>query len=519
MSTGAGPSALALRGIVKRFDGVPALRGASLDVPRGTVHGLIGQNGAGKSTLIRILAGIDAADAGTLEIDGVARPLAANGSHAPSSGIEFIHQERLLPATFTVAEALALGREPAFGAGVPGLLDMRRMRRTAHDALQRHFGIALPPDRLIAELSVAERQIVQITRALMRDPRILVLDEPTAALVSREVDRLLQTLDRLRQRGLTILYVSHYLDEIATLCDRVTVLRDGVDVAHVDARTTSTEALVAAMLGTDAASRPRGPSRVPGEPVLQVTGLSVRGRFDDVSFDVRRGEIVGMTGLLGSGGKQVVRSLFGLERGVRGEIGIDGRVARLRGPRDAVRHGIAFVPEDRRSHGVAPALSVRENVTLASLGRFSRAGLLARRREDDAVRRLIADLGIRTPGPDAPVRQLSGGNQQKVALAKWLSRGAERTSPVYLLDEPTVGVDIGAKAEIYRLLDRLARDGAAILLFSSDLLELLELTDRVLVMARGRIVHEVATRDTTRQDLLAWASGARGPTPPREIAA
>ncbi|NTX23075.1 ATP-binding cassette domain-containing protein, partial [Burkholderia cepacia] len=244
MSADTRPPALALRGIVKHFDGVPALRGASLDVARGTVHGLIGQNGAGKSTLIRILAGIDTADAGTIAIDGATQALA---HRAPPEGIAFIHQERLLPATFTVAEALQFGNEPAYGAGPLGLLAARRMRRDASDALHAHFGLDLPPNRLIAELSVAERQIVQITRALMRDPRILVLDEPTAALVSSEVDRLLQTLDRLRRRGLTILYVSHYLNEIAAICDRVTVLRDGTDVAHVDARTTPTEALVAAM--------------------------------------------------------------------------------------------------------------------------------------------------------------------------------------------------------------------------------------------------------------------------------
>ncbi|RQT40828.1 sugar ABC transporter ATP-binding protein [Burkholderia cepacia] len=516
MSADTRPPALALRGIVKHFDGVPALRGASLDVARGTVHGLIGQNGAGKSTLIRILAGIDTADAGTIAIDGATQALA---HRAPPEGIAFIHQERLLPATFTVAEALQFGNEPAYGAGPLGLLAARRMRRDASDALHAHFGLDLPPNRLIAELSVAERQIVQITRALMRDPRILVLDEPTAALVSSEVDRLLQTLDRLRRRGLTILYVSHYLNEIAAICDRVTVLRDGTDVAHVDARTTPTEALVAAMIGTGIAARSQAPVRVPGPSALRVAGLAAPGRFDDVSFEVRRGEIVGVTGLLGSGGKQVVRSLFGLERGVRGTVTLDGRVTRLRSPRDAVRRGIAFVPEDRRSHGIAPSLSVRENITLASLARFTRFGLVARRREDDAVQRLIAALDVRAPGPDAPVRQLSGGNQQKVALAKWLNRGADRTSPVYLFDEPTVGVDIGAKAEIYRLLDRLARDGAAILLFSSDLIELLDVTDRVLVMARGRIVRDVATRDATRHDLLAWATGARGHTPRQEVAA
>jgi ribose transport system ATP-binding protein len=507
--------ALELRDVVKQFDGVPALRGASIALGRGTVHGLIGQNGAGKSTLIKILAGMHAADGGTIAVNGVAQPLAAAG-RKPPPGIGFIHQERLLPPTFTVAEALALGREPAVGPRGAGPLqplrplDAQRMRRNALEALHTHFGIELPPNRLIGDLSVAEQQIVQITRALSGEPSILVFDEPTAALVSREVDRLLQTIDRLRARGLTMLYVSHYLNEIAAICDRVTVLRDGADVAHVDARTTPTEALVAAMIGSSANARAPASPRTPGNVVLSARGLSAPGRFSDVSFTLRRGEIVGVTGLLGSGGKPLVRSLFGLERGVTGHIEIDERSAVLRQPRDAARRGLAFVPEDRRAYGVAPALSVRENITLASLAQFSRFGLLARARETGAVKRLIDTLAIRTPGANAPVRHLSGGNQQKVALAKWLSRA----SNVYLLDEPTVGVDIGAKAEIYRLLDALARDGAAVLLFSSDLIELLDVTDRVLVMARGQLVRELVSRETDQQEVLAWATGARGPATP-----
>jgi ribose transport system ATP-binding protein len=517
MNTGAHPPALELRDVVKHFDGVPALRGASLEVARGSVHGLIGQNGAGKSTLIKILAGIHAADSGTIAIDGIAQPLAASARER-TSGIGFIHQERLLPPTFTVAEALWLGDERSIGPRAAGpfrLLDVRRMQRDARDVLHAHFGVDLQPGRLIADLSVAEQQIVQITRELIREPRILVFDEPTAALVSREVDRLLQTIDRLRERGLTILYVSHYLNEIAAICDRVTVLRDGADVAHVDARTTPTESLVTAMIGAQPETQAPAAARTTGAIALGVRNLHAPGRFEDVSFDVRRGEIVGITGLLGSGGKPLVRSLFGLERGAQGDVEIDGKPARLRRPQDAVRQRIAFVPEDRRAHGVAPALSVRENATLASLARFSRFGLLTRRRETRRVQGLIEDLAVRTPGTETPVRHLSGGNQQKVALAKWLSRA----SSVYLLDEPTVGVDIGAKAEIYRLLDRLARDGAGVLLFSSDLIELLGVTDRVLVMARGRIVRELVSREAGSQDVLAWATGARGAPPQQEIAA
>ena len=517
MSTEAHAPALALHNVVKHFDGVPALCGASLEVSRGSVHGLIGQNGAGKSTLIKILAGIHAADSGTIVIDGIAQPHDAS-THGHSPGIGFIHQERLLPPTFTVAEALWLGDERSIGPRTAGpfrLLDVRRMRRDAREALHAHFGVDLPPNRLIGDLSVAEQQIVQITRELIREPRILVFDEPTAALVNREVELLLQTIGRLRERGLTILYVSHYLNEIAAICDRVTVLRDGKDVAHLDARGTPTETLVTEMIGAQQDTGSLASTRTPGDVVLSTRNLSAQGRFEDVSIDLRRGEIIGITGLLGSGGKQVVRSLFGLERGVQGTVEIDGNAVRLRRPQDAVRQRIAFVPEDRRAHGVAPALSVRENTTLASLAHFSRFGLLAQRRETRTVQQLIEELAVRAPGTEAPVRHLSGGNQQKVALAKWLSRA----SSVYLLDEPTVGVDIGAKAEIYRLLDRLAREGAGVLLFSSDLIELLRITDRVLVMARGRIVRELVSRETDSQDVLAWATGARRMPSPREIAA
>ncbi|MDN7671139.1 sugar ABC transporter ATP-binding protein [Burkholderia oklahomensis] len=512
------PLALDVRRVVKRFNGVAALRGASLAVPRGTVHGLIGQNGAGKSTLIKLLAGPHAPDEGEIVVGGA--PLAAGGARAGSARkraarIGFIHQERLLPATFTVAEALFFPQPPTLG-GASRLgrllpLDVGRMRRDCRAVLHEQFGVDLPPDRLIGELSVAEQQIVQITSALIRHGEILVFDEPTAALVSSEVDRLLQTIERLRADGHTILYVSHYLDEIARVCDRVTVLRDGVDVAHLDARAASLDTLIAAMIGAPHAnaalrSGPAAP-RTPGEVALDARELALPGRFGPLSLSVRRGEVVGLTGVLGSGGKDVIRALFGLARGTRGDISIDGRAVRVRRPRDAVAHGIALVPENRLAHGVAGALSVRGNIVLASLARVSRFGFVRGRRETAAADALIRRLDIRPARADWPVRFLSGGNQQKVALAKWLGRA----STVYLLDEPTAGVDVGAKAQIYRLIDELARSGAAVLLFTSDLTELLDVTDRVYVMARGEIVAARASARTTTQDVLAWATLARGP--------
>ncbi|KGX47974.1 ABC transporter family protein [Burkholderia pseudomallei MSHR3709] len=550
------PLALDVRRVVKRFGGVAALRGASLAVTRGTVHGLIGQNGAGKSTLVKLLAGLHAPDEGEITVGGVPFASGGSGSRASagaarrhSTGIGFIHQERLLPATFTVAEALFFPHPPTLGGRASRLarllpLDVKRMRRDCRAVLHTQFGLDLAPDRLIGELSVAEQQIVQITRALLGRHEILVFDEPSAALVSSEVDRLLRTIERLRANGHTILYVSHYLDEIARVCDRVSVLRDGADVAHFEARAVSRDTLVAAMIGApqpaaaapsaataradarvsaradawgdDAHRAPAGadPARpgaraAPGAIALEARDLALPGRFGPLSLAVRRGEIVGLTGGLGSGGKDVIRALFGLARGVRGSIAVDGRPARVRRPHDAVAHGIALVPENRAAHGVALTLPVRENVVLADLSSVSRFGLVHGRREADVARALIRRLDIRPARADLPARFLSGGNQQKVALAKWLGRA----STVYLLDEPTVGVDVGAKAQIYRLIDALARAGAAVLLFSSDLTELLDVTDRVYVMARGEIVAQCASAETTTQDVLAWATLARDARP------
>ncbi|MBM5668312.1 sugar ABC transporter ATP-binding protein [Burkholderia pseudomallei] len=566
------PLALDVRRVVKRFGGVAALRGASLAVTRGTVHGLIGQNGAGKSTLVKLLAGLHAPDEGEITVGGVPFASGGGGSRASagaarrhSTGIGFIHQERLLPATFTVAEALFFPHPPTLGGRASRLarllpLDVKRMRRDCRAVLHTQFGLDLAPDRLIGELSVAEQQIVQITRALLGRHEILVFDEPSAALVSSEVDRLLRTIERLRANGHTILYVSHYLDEIARVCDRVSVLRDGADVAHFEARAVSRDTLVAAMIGApqpaaaapsaataradaraDARAAARADARAdarvsaradawgddphrapagadparlgaraaPGAIALEARDLALPGRFGPLSLAVRRGEIVGLTGGLGSGGKDVIRALFGLARGVRGSIAVDGRPARVRRPHDAVAHGIALVPENRAAHGVALTLPVRENVVLADLSSVSRFGLVHGRREADVARALIRRLDIRPARPDLPARFLSGGNQQKVALAKWLGRA----STVYLLDEPTVGVDVGAKAQIYRLIDALARAGAAVLLFSSDLTELLDVTDRVYVMARGEIVAQCASAETTTRDVLAWATLARDARP------
>ncbi|WP_028747930.1 sugar ABC transporter ATP-binding protein [Rhizobium mesoamericanum] len=487
--------------IVKRFGGAQALAGASLSVRRGTVHGLVGQNGAGKSTLIKILAGLHTPDQGHVEIESRAynrlTPLLCE-----ELGIHFIHQDRLLVPTFTVGEALFLGGELRI-AGTP-FLYRRAMQRRSEEILRNYFGIQLPKDALIGELSTAERQIVQITRALLNKPKVLIFDEPTAALVRREAETLFALIRRLRDEGVTIIYISHYLNEIAELCDHVTVLRNGLDVASLPITQTSAKAIANLMTERDITEMFPKSQREAGAEILRVDALSAPNRYDNVTFTLRRGEVLGITGLLGSGAKDLIRTLFGLEHAASGQIAIGGSLTQLSNPIEAVDRQVALVPEDRRSHGVGLDLSLSENITLPSLSRYNRLGFLKRNRERFDVDDLVRRLQIKTSGRDALVHTLSGGNQQKVAIAKWLNRQSE----IYLLDEPTVGVDIGSKVEIYTLIGELAARGAGVVVLSSDLPELVGITDRILVFFRGQIVREIVSSNTTTDEVLAASTGA-----------
>lgn len=490
-----------LGGIVKHFGGAKALDGASLLVKRGTVHGLVGQNGAGKSTLIKLLAGLHQPDKGTIEIDGEAYDR-LTPRLVERLGIQFIHQDRLLVPTFTVGEALFLGREPLI-AGTP-FVDRGEMQRQAEAILARYFGVRIPSTALISELTTAEKQIIQITRALLEQPNVLVFDEPTAALVRREADILFKLIRRLRDEGITIIYISHYLSEIEDLCDTVTVLRNGRTVAALPLAETSAKAIGALMVNRDIKDLYPKREVELGDTLLQVQGLTAPGKYSDISLSLRKGEILGLTGLLGSGAKELVRTLFGLETAASGRVEVNGQTVWTATPSQAASRKLALVPEDRRGHGVALDLSVAENSTLASLSRFVKRGFLNRREEAREADSLIARLQIKTAGASALVRSLSGGNQQKVAIAKWLSQHSE----IYLLDEPTVGVDIAAKVEIYALIGELASRGAGVIVLSSDLDELAGITDRVLVMFRGRIAREFITSNTTPAEILAEATGS-----------
>ena len=497
------PIALSMQGLVKTFGVVKALAGVDFEVARGEIHGLVGQNGAGKSTVIKILAGLFKPDAGTIAIDG------ASCDHPTPKlveqlGVYIIHQDRLLVPTFTVGEAMFLGHELTVG----GLLNRRRMLKEADRLLQHYFGISIPPGTLVVDLTTAQQKIVQITRALLHRPKILVLDEPTAALIKREVDSLFVTLRRLRDDGIAIVYVSHYMQEIEDLCDRVTVLRNGAKIATVDPKVTPMADIIGMMIARDIAEMFPKRRVAPGESALELRGLSLAGVFDDISLTVRKGEIIGLTGVLGSGAKELMHCVYGLKRATRGEILVSGRAKSMSSPFRAVGSGIAMVPEDRRMHGVAQGLSVRENVTLASLDRYGSGGFVNAAKERLGVDALIKTLAIKTAGREALVRQLSGGNQQKVVLAKWLSRA----SSIYVLDEPTVAIDVGSKVEIYHLLNKLAAEGAGILMLSTDLLELVGMCDRISVMYRGRLTATFEAAETDSDELLLWATGAQAST-------
>jgi ribose transport system ATP-binding protein len=498
---------LRMRGIAKRFGGVHALRGVDFELRPGEVHALLGENGAGKSTLINVLSGVFADHDGTLEIEG--RPV---DFHAPgdaqAAGVATIHQELDLVPDMTVAENLFLGREPRTRLR---LLDRRRLRDGARELLAR-TGVDIDPARTLRSLRVGEQQLVEIAKALSLQARILVMDEPTSALADAEVERLFQVIRDLRGHDIGVIYVSHRLEELAEIADRATVLRDGRLAGTVTMGETTRGELIRLMVGRRLGDLfPPGEAEAGGE-LLAVERLTVlprrprpgRSEPRDVSLRVRHGEIVGLAGLMGSGRTELLETLYGAGVAGRrtGSVTFEGRRLSLSSPRAALAAGIGFVPEDRKELGLVLGQSVTANVTIAALRRFAYAGLVRRRRERAAVAQSIADLQIKTPGRLAPVRTLSGGNQQKVVFAKQLL-----TRPrLLLLDEPTRGVDVGAKAEIYRLLAGLAGDGIGILLASSELPELIGICDRIVVMRAGTVALEVEAREATQEMLLEAAT-------------
>jgi len=495
------PPLLQLRAIDKRFPGVQALRGVSLDVHAGEVVALLGENGAGKSTLMKIVGGIEQPDAGEVLIDGA--PVVVRGvSGATALGIAFIHQELNLLDNLDVAGNVLLGREPT-GWGVLRLIDRAKMRETVRPYLDQ-LGLDVSPDTPLAALSIARRQLVEIAKALSLNARLLIMDEPTSSLTIAEVGRLHEVVASLRERGAAVIYITHRLGEVATVADRAVVLRDGANAGTLAHGELTHDNMISLMVGRQIDFEHDAPSAQKEGEYFRVDGLRTR-RYPQhaVSFAVGRGEIVGMAGLVGAGRSEIALALFGVDPKIAGTVSLGGQPLQIETPEDAIRHGIFLVPEDRRVAGLVMDFSIRQNVSLPALGRYARHGLVSEMDERRAVAAVCGQLQVRAQSMEVKAATLSGGNQQKVVLAKWLALGPN----VLVIDEPTRGIDVGAKAEIYRLLRRLTHDGMSILMISSDMEEILQISDRVAVVHEGRLTGIVARADCTEQLIMTLAVG------------
>lgn len=486
-----------MHGIEKSYTGVRALAGAVLSVRAGEVHALLGENGAGKSTLMKILVGATQRDAGEIRVGGSPVEIVSR-QDADALGIRVVFQHAELVPQLSILDNVTLGHERSR----LGFVDRREARERTRAALAR-LGVELSPDRSAAGLRAGERQLVEITRALAFDVRVLVMDEPTASLGRQEVERLFRVVGELRRDGVAIVYISHRLEEIFEVADRVTVLRDGKTVATVETADTTRAELVRMMVGREMGHVFRKESHTREHVVLEAEGLVTESGLGGVSLALHEGEILGVYGLLGSGRTELARALYGADRLVEGEVRLDGKRVRIGSPSRATKRGLGLVPEDRIRQGMFAKLSVRENITLARADRIDRNGIVRRGRESRFAAEVVKRLAVRTASIESPVATLSGGNQQKVVFGRWLVAGAR----VLLLDDPTVGVDVGAKEEIYRIVADLTADGTAVLLLSSELPELLGLADRLLVLRGGKVAGALAGEAMTEERALALALG------------
>ena len=487
-----------LSSITKQFGAVQALRGVNLSLYASEVHALVGENGAGKSTLVKILAGIHRPDSGTMKFGGEAVEL-RSPTQAQALGIAVVQQEPMLFPDLDVAENVFMGRHPRDRFG---RVDWKRMYREV-DQLLASLDVSLSSHAPVQGLSVAEQQLVEIAKALSLQARVLVLDEPTAALSAHEVDELFAIVRQLRERGVAILFVSHRLEEVFAIADRLTVFRDGTHIITAPVREMTTDDIIKHMVGRELSNLfPKGEAEI-GEVVMEVRHLTRPGVFADVSFQLRQGEILGFAGLVGAGRTEVARVLFGIDRAASGEVWLKGKHVRIRSPRQAMANGIAYVPEDRHSQGLVMSFSIAANVTLPILQQVSRLGLIDPRREQKVASDYSRQLRVRSTGVEQLVSALSGGNQQKVVLGKWLA-----TDPaVLILDEPTRGIDVGAKAEVHRIISELAASGLAIILISSELPEVLAMADRVLVLHEGSVTGTFSRAEATQERVMLAATG------------
>jgi ribose transport system ATP-binding protein len=490
---------LEMRRISKRYPGVTALDDVGFTVRAGEVHALVGENGAGKSTLMKILAGAERADSGEILLEGRVVHMTSPQA-AMDLGVNIIYQEFNLVPHLSAAENIFLGREPS--AFLPGFIDFGKLYRDAQAELDA-LGVHVDVHAEVSRLSVAQQQMVEIAKATSRESKIIAMDEPSATLTDHELQNLFGLIRRLKEQGVGIIYISHRMEEIFEICDVVTVLRDGKLVGERPVAETNRDEIIRMMVGRELGeSIPKRPAEV-GPPLLEVRGLTRKGVFHDISFTVRAGEIVGIGGLVGAGRTEVARAIFGADPVDAGELRLDGRVVRPRSPREAIALGIGLVPEDRKSLGLILNMVVRENTTLANLDLLTWLGFVNRRREREVAEKYRSDLRIRTPTIEQEARNLSGGNQQKVVLAKWLFT----QSRLLIFDEPTRGIDVGSKVEIYELMNELAAKGAGMIMISSELPELLGMSDRILVMHEGRLAGELSREEATQEKVMQLATG------------
>ena len=489
---------LEVQKVTKRFPGVVALSGVDLQVYPAEILALIGENGAGKSTLMKILAGVQPADEGELLVEGkVVRFSGVQDSQ--KSGIALIHQELNLAENLTVAGNMFLGREP----GKFGWIDQGLIQRESKRVLEM-VGLKVSPETLLSELTLGKQQLVEIAKALSTDAKVIIMDEPTSSLSLRESERLFEVIHDLREKGVSVIYISHRLGEVKKLADRVVVFRDGENAGMLERNEVDHDAMVRMMVGRDISQFYQRTKHDLGEVVLSVRGLrSVEHRGDELDFEVRAGEVVGVAGLVGAGRSEMLAALFGARPALGGDVSVAGKGGLPRSPRESLRRGLALVPEDRKGQGLILDMAVKDNISLASLRRDSKGPFLNTSKEEELVAEMTSALSVKTPGPWQLARFLSGGNQQKIVLAKWLALKPK----VLLLDEPTRGIDIGAKEEIYLLMEKFAREGMAVLFVSSEMEEIMGMADRTLVMHEGRITGELAREDFSEEAIMELATG------------
>jgi len=488
-----------MTGISKAFDGNTVLKDVQFSLQKGEIHALMGENGAGKSTLMKILTGIHAHDTGEIKLNGELVNF-KNPKEAERAGIAVIHQELNILPDLTVAENLFLGNEKVYGKS--GILKTKQMNAEAKKILSA-LGLDEDVKTLTGELSVGKQQIIEIAKAMSSNAEVIIMDEPTAALTDREIESLFETIKGLQANGVSFVYISHRMEEIFSICDRITILRDGDFVGVKKIRETSFDEIVQMMVGRQLGERFPARNSAIGEVKLAAQGLTRNGCFEDISFELRKGEVLGISGLMGAGRTEVVQSLFGYRKLNKGSLVLDGKPVKIKNPQQAIKLGLGYVTEDRKSEGLIVEFSVKENLSLTNFQKVSSNGILNTRNEKELYESMVERLGVRVSGPEQAAKSLSGGNQQKVVIAKWLGIEPE----VLILDEPTRGVDVGAKKEIYNIINELAERGVAILMISSELPEIIGMADRVLVMHEGNLMAELSKDEMTQEKIMHYATG------------